>query len=269
MSDPTQPDIQHPDAQSDGTSSSSNTQPQWFYARAGQQIGPISKSILTQLILARQIAANDLVWSNGMPQWSAAISIPEFAGLFATLAPPQAPPTLGYMGGQSEAPTYAGFWIRFVAAVIDAIVVGIPLLVLVAILYIAIYGANFNPAAPAPIDPWFNILPLPIWWLYQSLMESSGWQATLGKRAMGIVVTDLDGNRMTFGRASARHWAGQIFQLLALPLGFLPQDNIGVMSFTLLLALCTLIAYVMAAFHPKKQALHDILAGTLALRGQV
>lgn len=79
-------------------------------------------------------------------------------------------------------------------------------------------------------------------WLYHALMESSAKQATLGRMALGIRVTDLNGNRIGFGRATGRYFA-KILSALILGIGFL-----------------------MAAFTAKKQALHDIPAGTLVVR---
>jgi uncharacterized RDD family membrane protein YckC len=79
-------------------------------------------------------------------------------------------------------------------------------------------------------------------WLYYSLLESSAWQGTLGKKALGLEVTDLDGNRISFGRATGRFFA-KIISAIILGIG-----------------------YIMAGFTEKKQALHDILAGTLVIR---
>jgi uncharacterized RDD family membrane protein YckC len=78
-------------------------------------------------------------------------------------------------------------------------------------------------------------------WLYHTLMESSSLQATLGKMALGIVVTDLDGGRISFGRATARYWS-QILSALILGIG-----------------------YLMAGFTERKQALHDMIAKTLVV----
>ncbi len=79
-------------------------------------------------------------------------------------------------------------------------------------------------------------------WLYYALFESSSKQATLGKMALGIVVTDIDGNRISFGRANARFWS-KIISGMILGIGFL-----------------------MAAFTEKKQGLHDMIAGTLVIK---
>ena len=78
-------------------------------------------------------------------------------------------------------------------------------------------------------------------WLYFALQESSPAGATLGKRAMGLRVVDLGGGRISLARATGRYFAKW---LSALPLG---------------------LGFLMAAFTEKKQALHDILAGTLVV----
>ena len=79
-------------------------------------------------------------------------------------------------------------------------------------------------------------------WLYFTLFESSSLQATPGKMALGIIVTDLSGNRISFARANGRYWGKT---LTGLTLG---------------------IGWIMAGFTRKKQALHDILAGTLVVK---
>jgi uncharacterized RDD family membrane protein YckC len=76
-------------------------------------------------------------------------------------------------------------------------------------------------------------------WLYEAFMESSTYQATLGKMIFGMKVTDLYGNRISFGRATGRHFAKYI-------------------SFIIF---C--IGFIMVGFTERKQGLHDILAGTL------
>ena len=79
-------------------------------------------------------------------------------------------------------------------------------------------------------------------WLYFALMESSANQATLGKMAIGIKVTDMSGRRIGFGQATGRYF-GKILSSMIL-----------------------LIGYIMAAFTEKKQALHDMLAGCLVVK---
>jgi uncharacterized RDD family membrane protein YckC len=80
-------------------------------------------------------------------------------------------------------------------------------------------------------------------WLYYAYFESSDWQSTIGKRVMSLVVTDLNGNRISFARASGRFFAKIISGLI--PLG---------------------IGYILAGVTEKKQALHDMIASCLVLR---
>lgn len=126
---------------------------------------------------------------------------------------------------------YAGFWIRFCAAVLDALVF-LPL------------GAFIGALEANAIFSAWSLFSWIVGWLYFALMESSGWQATLGKRVCGLRVTDLEGNRISFGRASGRYFA-KILSWITLYIG-----------------------YLMIAFTEKKQGLHDILAGTLVLYGK-
>jgi uncharacterized RDD family membrane protein YckC len=86
-----------------------------------------------------------------------------------------------------------------------------------------------------------NIVGITLGWLYFALMESSSKQGTLGKIALGIKVTDLSGNAISFGRATARHF-GKILSTIIL-----------------------LAGYLMVAFTAKKQGLHDMIAGCLVV----
>ena len=81
-------------------------------------------------------------------------------------------------------------------------------------------------------------------WLYEALMTSSPRGATLGKMALGLRIVRFDGTQLSFGRATARHFA----KAIATP------------------AVPLLIGYIMAAFTNRKRALHDILADTLVIK---
>jgi len=153
--------------------------------------------------------------------------------------------------------SYAGFWLRFLAWMIDqAMLVGIGFVLLGRLASLARAGGMFdNSFEPLDdIDNWYAVLGLAatvlfgvfflvLSWLYHALMESSAWQGTMGKRALGIVVTDLSGARVNFGRASGRFF-GRLVTLM-IPLG---------------------IGYILAAFTAQKQALHDLLSSCLVLR---
>ena len=107
---------------------------------------------------------------------------------------------------------------------------------------------NHPPSSPEELIPVFASMGriffflIVLTWLYYALLESSSWQATLGKKALGLEVTDLAGSRISFGRATGRYFARWISNMTLA------------------------IGYIMAGFTEKKQALHDILAGTLVIR---
>ena len=131
-------------------------------------------------------------------------------------------------------PAFAGFWRRLAALLIDSMLLagvqaGLALVV-------ELVAPDVNNAA--------RVLPVgaAISWAYFALLESSPAQATLGKVALGIRVTGTDGSVISFRRASARYWL-KLASTLVLGLGWL-----------------------LAVMTPRRQALHDVLAGTLVIR---
>jgi uncharacterized RDD family membrane protein YckC len=155
---------------------------------------------------------------------------------------------------------YAGFWLRFVAYIIDYVIIQIlqsfivlPFLAVLGF-SIATQGFPFDFEEMASED-FFELLALAmstistlllisvaIQVLYYSLMESSKFQGTLGKMALGIVVTDLKGNPVDFPKALLRNLAKIISGMLFL------------------------LGYIIAGFTEKKQALHDIIASALVVK---
>lgn len=157
---------------------------------------------------------------------------------------------------------YAGFWLRFVAYIIDALILGIPLgFVVISSLAgsgLLRSGGTFPPETPDVLVRFLGmgwifriaLAAIVLEWLYYALMESSAWQATLGKKALGIYATDLSGARISFGRASGRFFGMILFRIAPL---------IGVLVFFPIDCIC-------AGLTEKKQALHDMMAGCLVLR---
>ena len=155
--------------------------------------------------------------------------------------------------------TYAGFWLRVVAAIIDGILMGIPF---GAIFFVMIAGQLpflMRAQQEDPMSVMLKILPqififlaicLVGSWIYWAALESSTWQATLGKKALGLYVTDLQGTRATFGRTSGRFFAGRGIASIV--------PSVGGLYF--------IVSCILAGITEKKQALHDIIAGCLVLR---
>ena len=90
------------------------------------------------------------------------------------------------------------------------------------------------------LDP-TNIVSTIIVWLYFTIMESYSKQATLGKMALGLIVTDMEGRRISLPRATGRHF-GKIVSMMTIFIGF-----------------------ILAGITPRKQALHDMIAGCLVM----
>ena len=161
------------------------------------------------------------------------------------LVPPDEGGPPDELAGPVHAPAgaqgYAGFWRRAAALLVDSIALGIVSFPLGLSPAMAVEGDGDAAAMAGRIAAAIVARGL-LAWIYYAGMESSGWQATLGKRLIGLRVTDTTGARIGFGRATARYFA-KILSCMTFGLGFL-----------------------MAAFTARRQALHDLLADTLVVR---
>lgn len=126
---------------------------------------------------------------------------------------------------------YGGFWIRFLAYVVDSLIVGIGFFAVVALLGVMGLELISN-----------ELILFVMGLLYYAFMQASPRQATFGKALVGLKVGGLEGERISFGRALARE-AAKILSFLTLLLGF-----------------------VIAGFTQRKQALHDLMATTCVVR---
>jgi uncharacterized RDD family membrane protein YckC len=132
---------------------------------------------------------------------------------------------------------YAPFWKRAAAAVVDGILwtVAYYLVGAIAVLLVVLPGGSSYGTMS------ISIIGVFIGWLYNALMESSPWQATFGKMLLDIRVCDMNGDVISFRRATGRYFAKYVSTAL-LFLGFL-----------------------LPLFRPNKQALHDRMARTLVV----
>lgn len=138
---------------------------------------------------------------------------------------------------------YASFWERFGAAFLDGMI-----LAAVNFLISLFWGGNmvykddsFSFSWSINTNLWGSLISVVAGWLYAALQESSAAQATLGKRALGIKVTNMEGGRISFLQATGRHFGKFISTLI----------------------FC--IGYLMMLWDSKKQTLHDKMAGTLVV----
>ena len=164
---------------------------------------------------------------------------------------PAGSPAMQPMGAGYVAQPYGGFWIRFIAYIIDSTIVQIVMLPIVFVLFGGYFATHRNfgqdPAQP-PDAAFFAMIAILVLcstvgvWLYEALMTSSSKQGTLGKMVLRLKVTDRNGARLTFGHSTGRFFAKIVS-------GF----TFG-------------IGYIMAGFTDRKQALHDMIAGTLVVK---
>jgi uncharacterized RDD family membrane protein YckC len=252
----------------------------WFYADGGKQIGPIDDAAFQGLVTARIIRDETLVWSAGMSKWQPYQSIRPAAqppplesgaseSRFCSECGRSYPPDeLVAFGGSlvcaackpvftqklregirpAGALRYGGFWIRFLAVIIDSLIFSVVTVSVFAIgmLMFPIDWANvgrsqadlFQVAALEGVV-WLGTL------LFAAIYETwmiGRYAATLGKMACGLRVIASDGGKVSYGRSLGRHFAKHLSSFI---LG---------------------IGYIMAGFDDEKRALHDRICDTRVIK---
>ena len=210
---------------------------QYYIVKNGEPTGPYSLEQLQALVTQGSASPAELCWAEGLPTW---VPLGQVLGILL--------PESGF----AVARGYAGFWRRVGALLIDLLILMVP----------SHFLSRFGPPLPAfeKAQSWqeigrmwteyshqtahLQLLALLLTWLYFAFMESSSRQGTLGKNAMRLIVTDARGSRISFVHATGR---------------FLVKNFL---SFGLTMGMGCL----MSAFTLRKQALHDLVAGTLVLR---
>ena len=257
---------------------------EWYYAVGGQRVGPVSQADFDRLAHEGVIKPDTLVWRQGLPNWQAHGSVAP--GAAAEGVPPQiddgteicavsgkryprremiqfegkwisAEHRDAFFQRMREGVTqpgqvvYAGFWVRFLAKIIDGIVITVVTLVLNMIFAALILGsANYFTAQASPE----NIAPFLIFQgvtmvvniaftLGYTLFFVRRFSATPGKMALGLKLVRADGSALSKGRIVGRYFAEWISSMI---LG---------------------IGYILAAFDDQKRTLHDHICDTRVIRG--
>jgi uncharacterized RDD family membrane protein YckC len=251
----------------------------WYYADAGRQVGPVEDAKLDELVRSGAVRDETLIWREGMANWqphsavrgpAKPIPIPavpiaadtRFCSECGRPYPAQEMVTIGaaticaqckplYMqrvreGGQPiGVQRYAGFWIRFVARIIDGIILGVVYLCINIPLQMALGLSAANIASGAVALPAMLAtvgLSLAINLVIQAVYEIyflSSRGATIGKLALGLKVIRADGGSLTLGQSTGRFFAYLLDAYFTLTIGF-----------------------IIAGFDTEKRALHDRICDT-------
>jgi uncharacterized RDD family membrane protein YckC len=222
----------------------------WYVRANGETLGPYDGHRVKEMIEQAQLAADSPVARVGATQWSTVRDIPVFAGLLPSRAIGGAPgqlPATDVGGG----PHYAGFWIRFLAYFIDAIIINV---VVAAISFVV--GALIGVAATASgihdndkiatiaggVGALIGIISVII---YYVVFCSGRWQATPGKRMLGIHIITVGGEKVGGWLALGRYLA---YLVSSLPFG---------------------IGFFMIGWNNEKQGLHDMICKTRVIYGKL
>jgi uncharacterized RDD family membrane protein YckC len=233
----------------------------WYYTRGTEQAGPVEWEELQRMAAVSRLAPNDRVWTEGFTDWMTASTVRD---LFAPQSAPQAAPVsapapvtpvvpmpagasaasipyINYAAIAGPQVAYAGFFMRFLASFIDGVIV-LAMVFGAAAGFIWFVGEDTARANQQMMSTSLKVLVVVIAWMYYATLESGPKQSTLGKRLLGLRVTDMAGNQISFIRASTRHFGKFVSQFL----------------------FC--IGYLMMKFTPHSQCLHDMLAGCVVVK---
>lgn len=238
---------------------------QVWIGRNGERFGPYSDDEVRQWLRDGSTRPEELGWYEGMTDWRPLGELfPDDRPAPGTATPPPPPPRpeQPFMGITEDAvaPEYAGFWLRFGAWVIDYIIITIPSTMIAFAMgfqhAIAALFRDMETDRAAAMTAYIEAVRpvtyvvLLLGFAYYVFFEASKWQATPGKMAVGIRVTDTAGQRLTVGRAAGRNLIRLANAVPGIG-GFLPM-----------------VFYVTAAFSQRKQGIHDMLASTYVLTGR-
>jgi uncharacterized RDD family membrane protein YckC len=238
--------------------------------QANAPTGPFTRAQVAEKLQSGEFSLTDLAFIEGLSQWTPLREVlAQVDGALPPL-PPAAPvtPLVAASPAYSYAATmeppshlvYAGFWPRVAAHILDNLIVSIPFAFVwvgfvAAVVGLGVFTQLAHPQSPGPNAPtvafvgtlvmlYFSLIlgRFIAVWLYHAFLESGPHQSTWGKRVLGLKVTGVTGQRISFGHASGRYFS------------------------TLVTNMTMGIGYVMVAFTDRKQALHDMIAGTLVVK---
>lgn len=232
---------------------------------SNEPLPPVTLAEAQRKLQAGEYRADQLAYAEGLKAWTPLIDVIVHVAGTGAPAPVVTPPALTAPVAAAPVMTaplsadgrpYAGFWMRFAAYLIDSIILSFVFYVPMALFMfignpsgfihdMTTDGRNAMDAEPIWVQVMIFLWAITVLLTYFPCMESSEKQGTFGKMALGIIVTDLHGQRISYMHALGRT-LGKLITNLTCCLFY--------------------IGYLMVGFTAKKQALHDMIAGTLVVR---
>jgi uncharacterized RDD family membrane protein YckC len=227
-----------------------------WIGRDGERHGPYTEADVRQWLASGEVSPADLGWYEGLADWQplSVLFPPVQAAIDETATvPPMPPVATDALADVASFRRRLGAWIiDYLILMLPATVIGFSMGAPAALTHFsaqlkagvalemaaAEYAQAMHPAA---------LLALLAGFIYYALFEQSRWQATPGKRALGLRVTDLLGQRITLGRSLLRN---------------------AVRLANVVTSLIPLVCYLAVAWTTRRQGLHDLLAKTLVLNGR-
>ena len=236
--------------------------------------GPFTRAQVAEKLQSGEFSLEDLAFVEGLSQWTplrdvlaqinaAVPPVPSALPLPPTVAAqPGITPAYSYAATMQPPPhlIYAGFWPRVAAHILDNLIVSVPFVliwlgIIASVIGLGVFTQFSQQNGSEPVKPSMAFVGTVIIlyltliigrflavWLYHAFLESGPHQSTWGKRVLGLKVTSFTGQRISFGHASGRYFS------------------------TLITNMTMGIGYLMVAFTDRKQALHDMIAGTLVVK---
>lgn len=237
-----------------------------WIGRQGERHGPYQEEQIKEWLRSGQLSRDDLAWYDGLADWQ---PLSVLFPLDKPTPPPApdvyAPPPVQEPQVSTAMFDYAGFWQRAGAWIIDCIVLMIPSMIAMYFLggmeaykhFLEQMQGGGNDMSAALRDyvaatESSTVASMVITYLYYVFFETSKWQATPGKLALRLRVTDMNGQRLTVQRAAIRN----LVRLAGLLSGVIP-----------IIGLVPLMCYLAVTWTQRKQGLHDLMASTLVLNG--